>query len=328
MVILVAATSLALLSGAASGVETLPENTAAPTISPITPIEGKTETASAGTWNGSPTSFTYAWYRCSGTEACASISSANASTYVPTHADLTKALRVQVTASNTIGSGSAISAASSAVIVSPPPYYWNSCKKTGTGEYTNSTCSVFGSGGFAWTKLAEAASTAFSATGGPFVLKIPFGEAQMVIKCTGQNSEGTLQNPSGAGSAVVSSTSFKMSGCTVQEPSTCSVSGGLVTFVSLKGTTVQFGDNFSVKFEPGSGTNLTTITIQKGSGACALTGSYVLAGSFIGIDNPLTSSLEITKASSEGILIGAKPVTLEGTTKIQTVAGEALKLTP
>jgi hypothetical protein len=137
---LLAVTAMALLSGAASGVETVPENTIAPTLSPSTPIEGKTETATTGTWNGSPTSFSYAWYRCTETGSCVSIPSATGSTYTPTDVDLHSTLRVLVTASNTAGSGSAISAASAAVKIPAPPYSWTSCKNTGTGIYTNSTC--------------------------------------------------------------------------------------------------------------------------------------------------------------------------------------------
>ncbi|HXF32528.1 MAG TPA: hypothetical protein VN522_13515 [Solirubrobacterales bacterium] len=316
---LVVGAVLALLSAAASGVETLPENTVAPTISPSTPIEGKTETATQGTWNGSPTAYSYAWYRCTGTESCVSIPSATSSTYVPTAIDLTKTLRVSVTASNTVGSASAISSATSIVKFPPAPYYWSSCKKTGTGIYTNATCSVVGAGGFEWSKIAAATPTAFTAASSTtFTMELVIFGTPVVIGCTSQSSEGTLENPSEAKTGVVSSSSFKLTGCAMSKPAECKLTSTSQTFETIRGSAVEGGDGAAVKFEP-VGSSFFKLKVIN----CPLEGTYTIVGSFAGIFNPTSSSLEFTKASSAG-----HSVILEGTTKLQTTAGESLKLAP
>jgi hypothetical protein len=314
---------MALLGATASGIETLPANTTPPVLSPDPPIEGVTEVASKGGWSGEPTSFTYAWYRCSGTGACVSIPSATSNSYTVSNADEAHTLRVVVTATNGVGSGSAISAATAI----PTRYYWNSCKKTGTGKYTDATCSVVGAGGFEWTKIAAATPTTFSAASTTsFALKLTLFGAPVAISCSAQASSGTLENPTESKTANVSGTSFKQTGCTVTEPPKCSVPGAALTFVTLKGRAIEFEKGPSIKFEPSSGTTLESFEFT--GSECVLAGTvFSLTGSFYGIDKPSTSSLEFTKASSAGLRVGATAVALEGTTKIQTAAGEALKLT-
>ncbi|HEY2072769.1 MAG TPA: hypothetical protein VGG88_04265 [Gaiellaceae bacterium] len=90
---------------------TAPKNTAPPTISG-TPQEGSTLTVNPGSWGGSPTpSFTYLWERCIGTGGgCTEIGGATGSTYTATSADVAHTLRVQVTARNGNGAGSATTA--------------------------------------------------------------------------------------------------------------------------------------------------------------------------------------------------------------------------
>jgi|tagenome__1003787_1003787.scaffolds.fasta_scaffold20898396_2 hypothetical protein len=80
-----------------------PVNQTAPTVSG-TAKAGETLTATNGTWTPAPTSYTYAWQRCSETgTACANIDGATASTYVPTSADVGNTNRVVVTAADAIG---------------------------------------------------------------------------------------------------------------------------------------------------------------------------------------------------------------------------------
>ena len=104
-----------------------PVKTAEPTITG-TPAQGQTLTASQGTWDNSPTTFTYEWLRCppsggaSDGSDCASIGATSAS-YVVAAGDVGFRLRVKVTASNADGVGApAVSNATAAVTapVGPP----------------------------------------------------------------------------------------------------------------------------------------------------------------------------------------------------------------
>jgi hypothetical protein len=94
-----------------------PANTVAPVISG-TAQQGSTLTTDTGTWTGSPpiTSYTYQWRRCdtSGT-TCADIAGATAQSYVATSADVGTTLKVAVTATNSAGSSTAVSAATGVV---------------------------------------------------------------------------------------------------------------------------------------------------------------------------------------------------------------------
>ncbi len=94
-------------------------NTASPT------IEGTAQsthrlTATTGTWSGvTPIDYRYQWQRCD-TGSCANAAGATLATYDVTASDVGLSLRVVVTALNTGGSGSAVSAATSPVIPDGP----------------------------------------------------------------------------------------------------------------------------------------------------------------------------------------------------------------
>ena len=111
------AASAVVLAAPATG----PVNTAPPTISGTVQV-GSTLTASTGTWNGSPTGYTYAWSRCDQNGAsCAAVGGATASTYVLQQVDAGTTLRVTVTATNASGSNRATSAQTAVVPAVPVP---------------------------------------------------------------------------------------------------------------------------------------------------------------------------------------------------------------
>lgn len=92
-----------------------PSNTSLPTISG-TARDGQLLTASHGGWTGSPTSYAYRWLRCDANGgACGSIGGANSRQYTVTTSDVGHRLRVEVTATNAGGSGSAQSTATNQV---------------------------------------------------------------------------------------------------------------------------------------------------------------------------------------------------------------------
>ena len=103
--------ALAWTHGSSSG-GSAPSNTALPVVTSSSPVVGTAETATNGSWTGSPTSYTYVW-KAAGTV----ISGATASTYVPVSGDIGKTITATVTAVKTgTASVSATSAATAAVI--------------------------------------------------------------------------------------------------------------------------------------------------------------------------------------------------------------------
>ncbi len=95
------------IAGRASG----PQNTSIPTISG-TLRENETLTASPGVWTGTePIAYTYQWQRCDANGGnCASVTGATSRTYLVTAADVSRSVRVIVTARNAGGARAATSA--------------------------------------------------------------------------------------------------------------------------------------------------------------------------------------------------------------------------
>ena len=97
-----------------------PRNTARPSIAGE-PTAGEELTAEEGSWTNSPTSYAYQWQRCDiDAIACGPISGATGKTYGVRNADVGFRLRVEVTAKNANGSGSALSNPSSIAAPSVP----------------------------------------------------------------------------------------------------------------------------------------------------------------------------------------------------------------
>jgi hypothetical protein len=109
-------TATSNLTPVVQGTSSPPVNTSLPTITG-TPQNGQTLTATPGDWSGmQPMSYAYSWQRCDSTGgSCSSISGATSSIYTATSSDVGSTLRVEVTATNSAGFGSATSAATGVV---------------------------------------------------------------------------------------------------------------------------------------------------------------------------------------------------------------------
>jgi hypothetical protein len=89
-----------------------PKNILPPTITGTT-ILGGTVTAENGTWAGTNVVFTYQWQRCAlDGSGCVDIAGATAKVFSPTSAEVGKTLKVVVTGTNSLGSGTGTSIAS------------------------------------------------------------------------------------------------------------------------------------------------------------------------------------------------------------------------
>jgi hypothetical protein len=94
---------------------TPPVNTAPPTISG-TAQQSQTLTGATGTWAGSPTNFAYQWQRCDPVGlACVNVTNATGPTYGVGAGDAGSGLRLAVTATNAVGSATALSAPTAVV---------------------------------------------------------------------------------------------------------------------------------------------------------------------------------------------------------------------
>ncbi len=87
------------------------------------PIAGQQLSGSNGTWSGTaPFTYAYQWQRCDpGGAGCVDVAGATRSTYLLGAADVGSTLRFKVTASNTAGSASAVSAATEVVSAAAIP---------------------------------------------------------------------------------------------------------------------------------------------------------------------------------------------------------------
>lgn len=112
-----------------------PANTAVPTLTNSYPKVGTTYKVWNGTWSNSPGSYGYQWKRCnaSGGE-CVAIAGAADQSYTVVSADSGHALVAEVTATNSGGSASAVTAPSAAVGTTPPLVFGSQFGKAGTAN--------------------------------------------------------------------------------------------------------------------------------------------------------------------------------------------------
>jgi hypothetical protein len=102
-IVALAGTLLAGVIGTPSALAAAPVNTSQPTIVG-TPEQGKTLTATNGTWSNTPTSFSYQWQRCNADgSSCVDIATATKKAYLLVAADVDHSVRVVVTATNASG---------------------------------------------------------------------------------------------------------------------------------------------------------------------------------------------------------------------------------
>jgi subtilisin family serine protease len=186
-----------------------PVNTSLPTVTGAA-LRGSTLTLSPGTWTGPAIAYAYQWQHDSGA-GFTDIAGATGLTYALGVADVGTRLRVRVTAANTDASVTATSAASGAVRAGPP-YTAAAPTISGTAQRTATLTSTRGEWGgiendyaYQWQRRASGAgqfTDIAGATSAAYTLVSVDVGAQIRLKVTATNLDGTLSAYSGSTSAV------------------------------------------------------------------------------------------------------------------------------
>ena len=138
-------------SSAATGVVTVPVqppvNTGLPVVSGAAQ-QGGTLTTTNGSWSNSPASYSYQWQDCSGS-GCSNIAGATSSSYKLVSSDVGDTIDVIVTASNTAGSSSQVSAPTGVVITAGTSYAPTYVQSNATLDSTGSNNIASSSAAFA-----------------------------------------------------------------------------------------------------------------------------------------------------------------------------------
>jgi hypothetical protein len=205
---------------------------------------------------------------------------------------------------------------------------WYRCSNEGgSGPYTDSACQTPGSGSYDWIKLPELEAE-FNLKGtAPFTISGTVALTHVLVSCSGAHAGGWLKNPAGSPGTLETEAwgTLVLSGCTVVEPSPCSLKEETITFKTLKGVAPESEGTHTLTLTPTEGTTYASFKFGSCSKAALVGATGTLSGSIAAIVNPANSSFEFTEASSSPKLSGAKAV-FQGTAKIEDALEEGLRL--
>jgi hypothetical protein len=186
-------------------------NTVAPAVAGTAAVN-HTLTSSQGSWNGSPTSFSYQWQRCSSAgTGCANIPGATASSYTLTSADGGNTVRSTVSATNVNGASPFATSATTAVVTpvpaaTAPPVVSGIAAVGRSFSTTNGTWNTSVSFAYQWLRCAAngtgcAAIPAATASSYPIVSADAGHVLEARVSAT--NAAGTTSATSAASPVVV-----------------------------------------------------------------------------------------------------------------------------
>jgi hypothetical protein len=196
-------------SGLAAG--NAPVNTGTPTISGAAQ-EGQTLAVSNGSWDGSPTSYTYAWARCDSTGSCSAITGATSATYTATTDDVGDTLQATVTATNAGGSTQATSAPSAVISSAAAPTNTTAPSISGTLQVGSTLTAGQGSWDgsptsfvFSWKRCdagGNSCATIDGATGATYTLTDAAPGRTFRVSVVATNADGSTEFSSAATAPV------------------------------------------------------------------------------------------------------------------------------
>ncbi len=191
-----------------------PSNTALPTISGIEE-SGQLLAVSNGSWEGTPTiAYAYQWESCNSKgEGCSTISGATASTYRVLNSQVGDTLRAIVTASNSVGSEKAMSAATVTITTGPPtetelPVISGKAEE---GQTLSGSTGVWSGGepftyAYQWKSCSssgESCSNISGATSSTFNLTSSYVGKTLRLTVTAKDSIGSSEVSSSASAVVI-----------------------------------------------------------------------------------------------------------------------------
>jgi hypothetical protein len=256
-----------------------PSNTSPPTVSGIA-TQGDALSTSNGSWNGSPTSYTYAWQDCdSSGNNCSNISGATASTYTLAGSDVGHTIRSVVTAHNASGATPA-SSTQTAVVASSGS---TSCNLNATPSNFSSQVSAasagqticLASGNYGTWNGVNKAVTITAASGASPQMVIAFGSGDGGFTLDHiANLSGTIF---GGSNITIQNSTFSSASCTI----------GCLDIEGSMSNVVINHDTFSYPYQStSSGPNSKVFLDTSGSSpgaAVTLENSYFANGDLDGI---------------------------------------------
>jgi hypothetical protein len=245
-----------LAATAAARTTAVPRNTAAPTLSGQA-REGSSLTVSNGTWENSPTSYTYLWQRCAANGgSCTNIPGATKQTYTLTAADVDHTVRALVTATNADGSASATSNTSQLVASTNAPTNTAKPVVTGTPAVGNELSATTGTwtGGvrtyrFQWQRCQLADLTCVNVSGATSrtygIRTADIGQRiRVAVTASNPSSSATAySDPTGIVTAVPGSTTTST---TVVTTTVAGNRAPTISFLSLRRSGVRVFARFRV----------------------------------------------------------------------------------
>jgi hypothetical protein len=322
VVLVAGAVLVAVIASGAASAQT-EENTSPPTISGNA-VVGQTLTATAGTWSGATTGFTYDWFRCDTSGANCNTAGApigSGQVYQVASADVGHTLRVRVTAAGS-GGGQAVSGQTAVVAASSGPVHTSDPVVTGSavegqtltttsGGWSSSSPIVFT---YQWVRCGTDGGApdgsncpaVSGATGQTYKLGHDDVGHRLRAQVTAKNSDGSTLAASNPTAVVQASASGTGPAKNTKEPS---ISG-----------TAQQGQTLTANGGSWSGASPVTLTYQwvrcgadggkpDGSNCAAIAGAtsttYVLGASDVG----QRLRVKVTGRNSQGSATAASNAT-------------------
>ncbi len=135
-----------------------------------------------------------------------------------------------------------------------------------------------------WTvnKSPLSGSASYGAkAGGSISLSTHMSGTQVELAATGVECVECKITNQGSPAAAVGTGKLKLTGITFRTPAACAVPGGTVTTNPLAMSLFTVKGKAYESVRPETGESLFTLNVQKGSGACPISGSYPIRGSLV-----------------------------------------------